>query len=66
MTLFHPSTCACQIIFPDKPYDESKGRFVQQCRAHDTVSQTLTHNRRFGNSPDDQETERKKPVHQRR
>ena len=41
-------TCAC-ILQWEEPLDERKITFLQQCIAHDTPAQTLTHNRGFNN-----------------
>jgi len=66
-TIWKPDSCHCEIAIPT-PYDESNAIFIKQCRTHNRVSETFTHNRTFNKDSQigSRNAEKRKPEFQRR
>jgi len=66
--IIYPDTCACVIEIITS--DRRKWILLEQCRTHNTVAETLAHNKPFAtgdNSRDSEaDIEREKAIYQRR
>jgi len=60
--IWSPDSCACIVdcISPSK-----RGKFIVQCRTHNTTLETYAHNISFNENPTAREVERKLPQFQR-
>lgn len=67
MTKLTCYTCHCILEIPDRPYDESKAIFKQQCATHRSPQETLRHVRQFSTrTREEMITEQSKSQYQRR